>query len=174
MANLSDCFSGLCAVWDFCKLCACVVHSNRVVKRSVMKAQYNVRDLGSLVFFGKSHQRITHVGWALDRNLMIEAAGGGSRTHTVKDAERHNAWIRVRPIESRSDLVACIKPAYPEHIDLRLIKDYALMWVMVPYEWGGDDFAGMDCSGFAQEILAAAGIDPKGDQTAQMLYNYFT
>lgn len=51
---------------------------------------------------------------------------------------------------------------------------YAMSFVGTPYRWGGDDaMAGFDCSGLVQEILASAGIDPVGDQTAQALYNYF-
>jgi cell wall-associated NlpC family hydrolase len=33
--------------------------------------------------------------------------------------------------------------------------------------------SGLDCSGFVQILLEAAGVDPKGDQTAQGLYEYF-
>ena len=51
---------------------------------------------------------------------------------------------------------------------------YALQFVGLPYRWGGDDpILGFDCSGMMQEILAAAGIDPPGDQNANGLYNYF-
>ncbi len=31
----------------------------------------------------------------------------------------------------------------------------------------------LDCSGFAQKVLASAGLDPAGDQTAEDLFNYF-
>jgi len=31
----------------------------------------------------------------------------------------------------------------------------------------------IDCSGFAQEVLGYAGVDPPGDQTAEGLYKYF-
>ena len=45
----------------------------------------------------------------------------------------------------------------------------------IPYKWGGDDpMGGFDCSGGIQELLASVGLDPKGDQTAQALYNYFS
>lgn len=43
----------------------------------------------------------------------------------------------------------------------------------VPYIWGGQSFNGVDCSGFAQLALQTVGLDPKGDQTAQTLYNTF-
>lgn len=51
---------------------------------------------------------------------------------------------------------------------------YALGFLGVPYKWGGENpISGFDCSGLVQEILRGAGIDPKGDQTAQGLYDHF-
>jgi Cell wall-associated hydrolases (invasion-associated proteins) len=45
----------------------------------------------------------------------------------------------------------------------------------LPYIWGGSNpLTGMDCSGYVQEILAAGGVDPKGDQTAQGLFDFFS
>lgn len=44
----------------------------------------------------------------------------------------------------------------------------------VPYIWGGENpKLGVDCSGFIQIVLREINMDPPGDQTAQMLYNYF-
>lgn len=58
---------------------------------------------------------------------------------------------------------------------IKTLNEYAIQFVGLPYLWGGDDpILGFDCSGFAQEIMAAAGVDPPGDQTAQMLYNYLS
>lgn len=55
-----------------------------------------------------------------------------------------------------------------------LLRDYALTFVGKPYIWGGDDpIKGFDCSGFIQELLASAGLDPAGDQTAQGLFDHF-
>src|SRR3990167_4717261 len=51
---------------------------------------------------------------------------------------------------------------------------YALSMLNIPYVWGGNNpLQGMDCSGFIQCILVAAGLDPIGDQTAQALYDHF-
>jgi cell wall-associated NlpC family hydrolase len=56
-----------------------------------------------------------------------------------------------------------------------MLTAYALQFVGTFYRWGGDDpMAGWDCSGFVQELLAAMGKDPKGDQTAQGLFDYFS
>lgn len=53
------------------------------------------------------------------------------------------------------------------------IVRYARSFVGTPYIWGGCSSQGFDCSGFMQEVLSYAGIDPVGDQSAQGLYNYF-
>lgn len=46
-----------------------------------------------------------------------------------------------------------------------------------PYIWMGDGSAkywgGVDCSGYIQLVLGVVGLDPKGDQTAQALYNAY-
>lgn len=56
-----------------------------------------------------------------------------------------------------------------------LLRQYALRFVGLPYRWGGDDaIHGYDCSGLVQEILASAGEDPPGDQTAQALFDYYS
>jgi len=69
--------------------------------RSVLKR-------GSLLFFGPSRHKITHVGLALNSDLMIESGGGDRNTTKFFDAVNRNAMVRIRPI--RKDLVACIYP----------------------------------------------------------------
>ena len=57
---------------------------------------------------------------------------------------------------------------------MQILRDYAMKFVGVPYKWGGSNpLEGVDCSGLLQLILAAAGLDPPGDQSAQGLYNHF-
>lgn len=67
---------------------------------------------GTLAFFGKSVTRITHIGFMVDDFRMLEAGGGGKHIKTLKDAIKYNAFIRIRPIKMRRDLVAIIKPHY--------------------------------------------------------------
>lgn len=64
----------------------------------------NKAEFGDLIFFG-STQRITHVAMVVNHDHMFEFGGGGSRTKTVQDAERDNAFGRIRPIKSRRDFV---------------------------------------------------------------------
>lgn len=65
---------------------------------------------GYLVFFGKGANVITHVGFCLDHMRMIEAGGGRSTTTNREAAARQNAYIRIRPIRSRKDLVGFVNP----------------------------------------------------------------
>lgn len=52
--------------------------------------------------------------------------------------------------------------------------EYAKNFVGIPYVWGGGNpMEGFDCSGFVQWVFQGIGLDPKGDQTAQGLYDYF-
>lgn len=75
-------------------------------------------DLGDLVFFGKSIDRITHVGVCLGYGLMMEAGGGGSNTTTVEIARQHNAKVRVTEITRRKDMLIILRPlGLPWYVD---------------------------------------------------------
>lgn len=65
-------------------------------------------DFGDLVFFGKSEEKITHIGLAIGGGLMIEAGGGGRKCLTKVDAANSDAFVRIRPIRYRRDLVTAL------------------------------------------------------------------
>ena len=63
---------------------------------------------------------------------------------------------------------------------------YALSLLKTPYIWGGNSavdgyekntkeivYGGLDCSGYVMECLRSVGLAPKGDHTAQGIYNHF-
>lgn len=66
---------------------------------------------GALVFFGRK-SKATHVGFCLNNHVMLEAGGGGSNTTNKDVAEKQNAFIRIRPILSRSDIIGYGWPKY--------------------------------------------------------------
>jgi cell wall-associated NlpC family hydrolase len=71
----------------------------------------NCFGIGALAFFGNP-EHIHHVGWCLDKKVMINASGGGSHIKTVEIAKRMNASVKIEPIHFRKDFVACIMPFY--------------------------------------------------------------
>lgn len=77
----------------------------------------NIREAGSLIFYGKSEQAISHVAFMIDANRVIEA-GHGTSTITSKEAAALNgSFVRIRPYNYRGDIVGYIKPNYPEWIN---------------------------------------------------------
>ena len=73
-------------------------------------ARVNKPELGCLVFYGLDEQHITHVEFCLDEKHSIGASGGGSHCLTIEDAIQLNAFIKVRPIQSRFDIVGFVNP----------------------------------------------------------------
>lgn len=65
-----------------------------------------------LAFFGQNINRITHVGFCLDRTTMIEAGGGDSDTTDLETAATQNAFVRLRPIHFRADYLGATRPPY--------------------------------------------------------------
>jgi cell wall-associated NlpC family hydrolase len=68
---------------------------------------------GDLLFFGKSKIFITHIAIALDETYMVEAGGGSQLSTTPEMAGKIGAFVRIRPINHRKDLVAACRPEYP-------------------------------------------------------------
>lgn len=73
---------------------------------------WNVRRAGSLVFYGQSPTKIEHVGMLIDSESVIQASGGDSNTKTLDDAIRDQAFVKIRHIQNRGDLVAVIRPKF--------------------------------------------------------------
>lgn len=69
-------------------------------------------DFGVCIFFGKSVETITHVGFCLNKFQMIEAGGGDATTTNPQAAAEKNAFVRIRPVSWRSDCVAMVMPKY--------------------------------------------------------------
>ena len=70
---------------------------------------------GDLVFwYNKSKSKIIHVEICIGKGLSIGASGGGSKTRTIANAMRNNAFIKVRPIASRSGDVKYSNPYFKE------------------------------------------------------------
>lgn len=60
-------------------------------------------DEGCLVFWwDAAGKKIVHVEYCLNAYLAIGASGGGSKTRTMADAIKHNAFVKIRPIASRA------------------------------------------------------------------------
>lgn len=71
---------------------------------------------GALAFYGRSVSRISHIGYGLDGFRIIDAGGGGSKTHTLEDADRDDAYVRIRRFDYRRDLVAILHPTGPSFL----------------------------------------------------------
>lgn len=81
-----------------------------------LKAHSNVFCPGALAFFGKSLNEITHIAFLIDGTRMIEAGGGTSTTLTTQDAAAKGAFVRIRSIHHRKDLVGTLLPEYPADV----------------------------------------------------------
>jgi len=66
--------------------------------------EYNYPAEGHLAFWGRTKEHMTHIEYCIDENLSIGASGGGSKTKTIQDAFKQNAYIKIRPFKIRSPL----------------------------------------------------------------------
>ena len=76
------------------------------------KSLSNQVGLGALVFYGLNDKSITHVEVMLSDLHTIGANGGGSKVVDAKSADQFNAFIRVRKLGHRKDIVAILMPNY--------------------------------------------------------------
>lgn len=73
------------------------------------KNKQTIKQEGCLVFwFDSIRSRAIHVEMMIDEFHTIGASGGGSKTITIQDAIKHNAFVKMRPIIYRgSNYVIC-------------------------------------------------------------------
>lgn len=65
---------------------------------------------GDLVFWANSQGIIIHVEIMLNNVVSIGASGGGSKTINYQKAKKENAFIKIRPVDSRKGLFGFINP----------------------------------------------------------------
>ena len=63
-------------------------------------------------YFNKDNTRVIHIEYCLNKHLTIGASGGGSKTITHEDAIKHNAYVKVRPINKSRGRVEFVDPFY--------------------------------------------------------------
>lgn len=67
---------------------------------------------GDLAFYGKIGPSATHVGYCMDDYFLIEAGGGDRNCVDEMTAAKRNAFVRLRPITYRDDLIGFVRPNY--------------------------------------------------------------
>lgn len=67
------------------------------------------RRAGCLVFWFKDG-KATHVEMMINSWQVVGASGGGSKTKTLADAIKHNAFIKPRPIDYRGSNFKVVDP----------------------------------------------------------------
>ena len=60
---------------------------------------------GGLVFYGDGEGNVNHVEFCLDDFHSMGASGGGSWIKTTEDAIKANAFIKVRPIKRKREII---------------------------------------------------------------------
>jgi len=65
---------------------------------------------GCLVFWANTDGKPIHIEICVNETLALGASGGGSATTTVEKAIEHNAFIKMRPMESRIGILGYVDP----------------------------------------------------------------
>jgi cell wall-associated NlpC family hydrolase len=89
---------------------------NLLVKKTTIRDNFCP---GAVAFYGKSLTQITHVAFMIDAFRVVEAGGGGATTKTKEDAALQNAFVRIRPVNHRKDLLVTLLPDYPADLIIR-------------------------------------------------------
>lgn len=72
-------------------------------------AKKTLWDPGTLAFYGENVKKISHIAMVIDwAGTIIEAGGGNSKTVDLTTAAAQNAFVRLRQITHRTDLLATL------------------------------------------------------------------
>ena len=71
-------------------------------------------NFGNLVFWENQKGEVIHVEICIGNGLAIGASGGGSKTTSLAAAIRHNAFVKIRPINSRANVWGFVDPFQKE------------------------------------------------------------
>lgn len=77
-----------------------------LLEKSFRKIPVEFIEDSDILFWGKGTSKISHVSISLGNGMHIEAGGGGSKCTKLQNS---TGMVRIRPISSRSDLVAVLR-----------------------------------------------------------------
>lgn len=72
----------------------------------------SIADVGALVFYGEGDQSVTHIEMVMPNKMVIGAMGGGRGTQNIDAAILHGAFVKIRPLGHRKDIIAILMPNY--------------------------------------------------------------
>ena len=115
--------------------------------------------------------------------VIIDAIDSTCEEKILQFSETHNCfvtsdgWVVLDILEEKSSESNQNKESEltmneVSRLKINAMLGYSSSLIGKYYRWGGEgpDF---DCSGLVQEALRSIGLDPKGDQTADALYEHF-
>ena len=71
---------------------------------------------GVVILYGSTNKTSEHIAMTIRGGFLIEAGGGHASTLTPADASKDGAFVRVRPIEHRLDIIDMLDLDY-ENMD---------------------------------------------------------
>ena len=77
------------------------------------KNKQSLPGAGCLVFWFKDGHAV-HVEIMVSRSQTLGASGGGSKTKTIADAIKQNAYVKLRPVNHRGDIYKITNPFLKE------------------------------------------------------------
>ena len=88
------------------------LNAQQIFDKISTEGSWNVLKAGSLAFYGTDNKHIDHVVFLVDTDTAIGASGGDSTTILVEDAKSRQAFVKMRNVNYRKDLIAVIRPRF--------------------------------------------------------------